>query len=1112
MKKFWNFLKTNLPLLVVIAVALFVCGVNFQPQATLSGWDTLQPELNLSQYFQRVFFGAWQPHQGLGAPASQAHLAELVRLPILWLLQIFPNNWIRFFFFFICYVAGGVGVYYFLTRCWLRQTKFTTWPAAAAAIFYLLNLITLQHFYVPLEMFAVHFGTLPWIFLTVQHAVERQRLKDYWWFFVVIALAAPAAHTATLFYLYILFVGLYALFLLLGKNGPWQKKLKTGAILAGLIFMANAYWLLPNIYYTVWHSDYVSDAKITQNFSAEAFWNNQAYGWLPQVLTGKNFLFNWNDYDYDLQQFVPLFDEWNQYYQTTHLFFLQYLLVAVALVGIYQAFKKQSWPAFSMLMIFAGSLFFLINQNFPTAWLFNLVRAIPLIREGIRFPFTKFSIVYLFALVVFFASGLVFIQELFLKRWEMKRTVTTLVGASAIAVILLANGPALVGNLISERMKVEFPSQYQELYNFLNLEDHNQVLVKLPLLGYSGWTYNDWSHGNGYQGAGWLWFGVPQALLDREFDRWAETNEEVYRQLNLAINQDNDSLFQNVRQQYDLSLFLIDESAFSLDAQTQDDAALKQFLIRNGGELIWQKDFLSLYQFQPPARLFAAPSSYTLINQQDIGSASVDVIYEQTGNYLLSDLGATYPFAFLMTEESDAKVNWSDYQVVITGEKITRDNQVVTIPGFSNTETYVTQVQLTYIGDQLKLEYPEYWLQNGDQKILLPKLQDMTLNLESVKADRLLLDFNGTIIFLNQGETATTFFNFALNKAQTLKLIDERNVTATEKNNKISYAAESKDVYFQAFPSDYFDAIKTAQTETLINSGANLELLLDRKWELTTDLITELQLRNCAQFGQVKNLSNVETGVLKLQSTQRGNACVSITPTGFKNNSDYLVRFKGQNLAGRSWKVMLVQNNNGQRLLEVLLPEGDFDQTYNVITQENDTYEQLFFSLETNSFGQKSENTLNNIYILPFNAQRLSRIQVSQRNTAKIVSSGAIIDYQKNNSSLYQVTFQAKGANNLLVFHQTYDALWRAKIINLSTGEKRTLPPNEFNGWANAWEIPMGEWHVTIYYLPQSWAYWAMVGFVVTFAGLSVGVWWQKKHRRPLDMTKIIRQRISGGN
>ncbi|MDO5561759.1 MAG: hypothetical protein Q4G02_03250 [bacterium] len=1106
MNKFLRFLRLNLPLLTVIVVALFVCAVNFEPQATLSGWDTLQPELNLGQYFQRVFFGAWQPHQGLGAPASQAHLAELVRLPILWLLQIFPNNWIRFFFFFICYIAGGVGVYYFLTRCWLRQTKFTTWPAAAAAIFYLLNLITLQHFYVPLEMFAVHFGTLPWIFLTVQHAVERERLKDYLWFFVAMALAAPAAHTATLFYLYIIFVGIYALFLLLAKNGTWKKKIKTAAILGGLIFMANAYWLIPNLYYTVWHSDYVSEAKISQNFSPEAFWNNQAYGWLPQVLTGKNFLFNWNDYDYDQQKFVPLFDEWNQYYETTHLFFLQYILVAVALVGIYQAFKKQSWPAFSMLAIFCGSLFFLINLNFPTGFLYNLVRLIPIIKEGIRFPFTKFSIVYLFALVVFFANGLVFIQELFTKRWEMKRTITTTVGVGAIIIILLANGPALVGNLISERMRVEFPTQYQDLYNFLQLEDRNQVLVKLPLLGYSGWTYNAWGEDNGYQGAGWLWFGVPQALLDREFDRWAESNEEVYRQLNLAINQDNDSLFNSVRQQYNLSLFLIDESAFSLDAQTQNYADLKQFLIDNGGELIWQKDFLSLYKFQPAASLFTSPTAYTLINQDDIGSASVDVIYEQTGNYLLSDLGATYPFAFLMTEESNQKIDWLDYQVVIKGEKITRENQVLTIPGFEKNETYVTQVQLTYLGDQLKLEYPEYWLQNGEQKILLPKLKNMSVDVGPVNAERLLLDFNGTIIFLAQGETATTFFNFALDETQSLKLIDDRNVLAKEENNKISYSAESKDVYVQPFPTDYFDEIKTAKTETLINSGQNLELLLDRKWELDANLITELNVRNCAQFGKVEDLSNAETGILKLQATERGNACVAITPPGFKNNSDYLVRFKGQNLAGRSWKVILIQNNNGQRLLEVLLPEGDFDNTYNVITQENDTYEQLFFSLETNSFGQKSANTLNDIYILPFNAQRLSRIRISQRNTAKIISNGAVESYQKNNSSRYQVRFQAKGVNNLLVFNQTYDALWRAKIVNTITGKKQILKPSEFNGWANAWEIPTGEWDITIYYLPQIWAYWAMVGFVGTLAGLIWGAYRQKKNHRPfsLDLKKIF--------
>lgn len=1104
-KKIGYWLKLKAPLLTVVTVAIFVAIVNIKSGTTLSGWDTLHPEFNLAQYFQRTFFGAWQPHQGLGAPAAQAHLAEIVRLPLIWILMIVPNNLNRYLFFFICYLAGGVGVYYFLTRCWLRQTKFTTWPAAAAAVFYLLNLITLQHFYVPLEMFAVHFGTLPWIFLTMQKAVERSRWQDYFWFFLTMTVAAPAAHTATLFYMYVPFVFIYGLFLLWAKKGKWRAKIKTILILVGLLLAANCYWMIPNIYYTLFHADYVSEAKISQNFSPEAFWNNQAYGWLPQVLTGKNFLFNWNDYDYQTQSFGALFDEWNNYYQTTHLFFLQYVLVAVALIGIYKAWKKQSWQTIAMLTVFLGSLFFLINLNFPTGWLYSLVRSLPLLKEAIRFPFTKFSIVYLFALVVFFANGIVFFQELWMKKWELKSLKSVLISITLIAIILLANGPALTGNFISDKMKVDFPTQYEDLYNFLAFQNLDQVVVKLPLLGYSGWTYNQWEDG-GYQGAGWLWFGIPQALLDREFDRWVATNEEVYKQLNLAINKENAQLFANVKNQYNLSLFLLDKSAFTTNnGQEEDYLELEKFLSDNGGEIIWQKDFLSLYQFLPAAELFTAPNEYTLVNQDDVGAMSQDVIYADNGDYLFStDAGLTYPFAFLTTEESDDSIDWTDYEVIIEGGKINNDNQTIIIPGLEAEEVYTTQVLLSLNGGKLLVQYPHWQITNGQQIIEVPQLTEMEIDVQAIGAERVMIDFNGQITFLAEGESQMTIWQFLPKLEQRIKVVDDRKIVAQENGNKISYLADEQDVFYQSLTNDYLAAVKKETKVTLINSGENLKLRVSRDWETQVNLAAAEEVRNCAAVGEIINLNEDKENILDLQATDLGNACVAVRTVGLNNSSDYLVRFRGQNLAGRSWKVMVIQNNNGERFLETLLPENDFDITYNVMTQSSQKNGELFFNFESNSFGQKARNTLTSLTFVPLDAQRLSGIYIQERNRAKIASVAEVSNGKKNNSANYEVSFVGKSKNNLLVFHQSFDALWRAKIVNEETREKLTLKPQEFNGWTNAWEIPAGEWKVEIYYLPQQWAFWGMGGWVVTVM-IFAGKWWIEKRDKKNNQKNLQR-------
>src|SRR3989304_1014280 len=142
---------------LIILVALILAYLNYRPGTFLSGWDTLHPEFDLSLALKRAFWGVWQEHQGVGAVASQAHAAELPRLFIVWLLNlVLPLNLVRYSFFFLALGAGGLGAY-FLAKYLLsvHSERFSREASFLAGVFYLLNLATLQQFYVPLEMFAV---------------------------------------------------------------------------------------------------------------------------------------------------------------------------------------------------------------------------------------------------------------------------------------------------------------------------------------------------------------------------------------------------------------------------------------------------------------------------------------------------------------------------------------------------------------------------------------------------------------------------------------------------------------------------------------------------------------------------------------------------------------------------------------------------------------------------------------------------------------------------------------------------------------------------------------------------------------------------------------------
>ena len=116
MERIFNKIKTHLLSLLLIFTTGFLCWQNYQPGTWLSGWDTLHPEFNFSLYFQRIFT-VWQSHQGLGAPPSQAHAAEIPRMFVYYPLSfILPTSFLRYSYFFLTLILGPLGVYYFILK------------------------------------------------------------------------------------------------------------------------------------------------------------------------------------------------------------------------------------------------------------------------------------------------------------------------------------------------------------------------------------------------------------------------------------------------------------------------------------------------------------------------------------------------------------------------------------------------------------------------------------------------------------------------------------------------------------------------------------------------------------------------------------------------------------------------------------------------------------------------------------------------------------------------------------------------------------------------------------------------------------------------------------
>jgi len=608
---------------------------NYLPGTILSGWDTLHPEFNLSLYLERAFNGVWMEHQGLGTVASQAHVSELPRLLIVLLLNLFlPLNIVRYSFFFICLLSGALGVYFFSRYLLsIKWYKFVSASAFLASLFYIFNLTVVQQFYVPLEMFAVHYALLPWLFYLGVKFVREGSRKNLIWFSIVTLLSSSMAHTATLFYVYLFCLALFLVVL----------NFRKGILLVFLTILINSFWILPNLYYVKNHSEEVSNSKIHQGFSDEAFLQSKAFGDVESLALSKNFLFNWREYDMLQSTYVDLLDEWQAHLSKSYVVEIGYVLFGLTVFGLFVSVLTKSKFSVALLPIFLLSVFFWLNSNPPFGNIFDFSRRFDLFKEGFRFPFTKFSIILVMVLSVWFSYAS---HVIFSLLGKIKTSFIYLL--VAILALFYFQLPSLQGNLISPSMKVKIPNEYFEIFDWFKSVDKNSRVAKLPLNTFWGWNFYQWN----YQGAGFTWFGIPQPTLDREFDRWSKYNEGFYAESARALYASDNEAFEDTLQKYQVKYLLLDESIINAGGSEEllfvpeVKAILKT---SNNIKEVQKFGFLTVYEtqlrqgFAGQANFVFAPETYTAVNA-DLTYSQADPVYQKYGDYIEDENGVGYPF------------------------------------------------------------------------------------------------------------------------------------------------------------------------------------------------------------------------------------------------------------------------------------------------------------------------------------------------------------------------------------------------------------------------------------------------------------------------------------
>lgn len=626
--------KIDLGVIALFIISLILFILNYQPKTFLIGWDSLMPEFNVVLNLKRSLFAVWQDYRGLGLYDGMAHAANLIHtLFISFLKLIFPLNVIRYLSHISLHFIGGLGMY-FLVKNLVNNQKI----AFLAAFFYLFNLGTIQQFFAPLEAFSFHFAFLPWSFLSAINYLHQKNKRNLCKFFIVSILATPQAFVPTLFITFFLSFSsliVYDFF----KN----KTIKNFLFLTLILLLVNSFWLIPFLYGVPQNAPIIKNAKINQFSSEKIYLRNKARGDIKNVLFLKGFMMDTTEFDSLNLKNISFMGVWDKYsnnliFQT--FWFIILLTIFLGIIEMVLLKKKFSFfliPLCLSLFALATNTPFLreindtFRENFST------------IAEVFRFPFTKFITVLIFGFSVAFAFGLEFIERVFKKK--------KLFFLVYLMLLIYISFPAFQGIFFSPLLKRKIPQEYFAVFNYFQNQPHEKRIILLPTHTFWSWQYRRW----GYVGSGFLWYGIPQAILKRAFDPWSNYNEQLFNEFKFAIDKKDKDLFNFLLKKYDIDYILLDSYFVNnIRPKPIDYEKLTIFLNKNPElKKVFHQGKLIVYRHQSNKEKNSVFFDLLSVNHYANFYYEDPVFFENKNYYLIDDADPDiiYPFANLYTEK-----------------------------------------------------------------------------------------------------------------------------------------------------------------------------------------------------------------------------------------------------------------------------------------------------------------------------------------------------------------------------------------------------------------------------------------------------------------------------
>ncbi|MFH2019265.1 MAG: hypothetical protein ABII80_01475 [bacterium] len=704
--KLWQWLShSNWIAVLLIGLVGWLGGrANYQAGKYLLGWDSVWSEANIGLSFKRALSGLWQEFQGVGLQGGHGYVSDLIHTTWLWLISIFvPLVQVRYVSVVLLWMVGAWGGYFLISRLTNK------WLAMISSFVYMFHPFIVQQFFVPHDSFIWLFAFLPWSLLAIISLLENWSYKRLFYVFLTQILLSFAGFIPPQMLAYLMVVGVLLICYLLGEKGRWKKVLGLGLV----IFAVHSFWFLPFVRYGISGSGTYLKSKLNTITTPENDLKSESFGGWGELITGKSYYFESLDIvDDQIMGSAPIFTEWASYWSGKPVVGVLFGLFGVATIGWFTMFWQRKWWKWGMGASFILVISGIANRAWPLGYLGKIFHFLPIIDQAFRIGFTKFSIIYVLLLGIFVAFGLEIIGKLL-----HKRVLMFLGGVAVIGGMLLVGWPVFQGKMFYARMRVELPSEYIHLIEFMKSQKADARIAALPVQTYNGWQINSW----GYTGSGFLFYGVEQSILDRAFDVWSPYNEGFYEEFSTAIYGANTEGVKRVLDKYDVRYVLLDESV-SAPGQGKEILRIpetKKLAEELGWEEKFREGFLTVWEVPSETGLnqfLSAPNSWKEVGV-DASKARRDVVMEEEGTYVTGVNQITYPFASLMKEE----VKGVEYESEGVTISVDTTGSKLEIPGFKQGQKVEMQYKISYENETITITWEPIYVVNGSEG---PKLTE----------------------------------------------------------------------------------------------------------------------------------------------------------------------------------------------------------------------------------------------------------------------------------------------------------------------------------------------------------------------------------------------------